>query len=89
MKKKSKDQETIESLGDLANMIGPHINRYQELTAPAVKRAQWMNFTIMMTLCISVTLLAIFKIIDASAATGLIGAIIGYVFGHIYASKRN
>ncbi len=46
-----------------------------------------MNFSIMITLCVGVIALAYTKVIDGSAATGLIGAVIGYVFGHIY-SKR-
>jgi uncharacterized membrane protein YjjP (DUF1212 family) len=59
----------------------------QENTGKIVRRAQYLNFIIMLLICVAVTLLAFFGTIDGSAATGLLGAIIGYVFGYIY-SKR-
>jgi hypothetical protein len=78
----------LESATPLIQAIAPLLKTNQEKQAPIIKRSQWMNFVIMMTLCISISVLAYFKIIDGSAATGLIGAIIGYVFGHIYSNKE-
>ena len=59
----------------------------QENTGKIIRRSQYMNFIVMTLICIIVTTLAFFGTIDGSAATGLLGAIIGYVFGYIY-SKR-
>lgn len=80
-------EELVKLIKDLGVSLGPLLLKNKELDAPIIKRQQWMNFTIMMLLCAGVILLAWVKAIDGSAATGLIGAVIGYVFGHIY-SKR-
>ena len=77
----------VKTIKDLGLSLGPLLLKNKELDAPIVKRQQWMNFIIMITMCIGVIVLAYTKIIDGSAATGLIGAVIGYVFGHIYSKK--
>ncbi len=89
MKKQNEEdsEKFMEMFNKLGQTFGPMFLKNQEINAPIIKRQQWMNFLIMITLCIGVIVLAYFKIIDGSAATGLIGAVIGYVFGHIY-SKR-
>jgi hypothetical protein len=78
------DDEGIEALKDLGKTFGPMILEYQKVNAPLLKRAQNINFIIMFVLCVGVFGLAFTRAIDGSAATGLIGAVIGYVFGHIY-----
>lgn len=85
----SKDEsaETLKALAPLVDSIAPVISKYQENNLPIIKRNQWMNFLIMISLIFIVSGLAYTKIIDGSAATGLIGAVIGYVFGHIYSNK--
>ena len=91
---KNKKEETEDNSEKLLAMIkelgitlGPLFLKNQEINAPIIKRSQWMNFSIMITLCLGVIVLAYTKVIDGSAATGLIGAVIGYVFGHIYSKK--
>ena len=81
-------EQFLALLKDLGVTFGPLFLKNQEINAPIIKRQQWMNFTIMITLCIGVIALAYAKVIDGSAATGLIGAVIGYVFGHIYSKKE-
>ena len=81
-------EEVIKLIKDLGVSLGPLLLKNKELDAPIIKRHQWMNFAIMMTLCVGVLALAYAKVIDGSAATGLIGAVIGYVFGHIYSKKE-
>ncbi len=95
-KEKTPEQEVIEEK-DLADFleqitpfiekVAPHIIEYQKIKAPQIKRHQCINFIVMMTILTSVSLLASYKIIDGSAATGLIGAVIGYVFGGLYQQK--
>ena len=89
MKRKNEDNtdELLTAIKELGVSLGPLLLKNKELDAPIIKRQQWMNFTIMMFLCVGVILLAWTKAIDGSAATGLIGAVIGYVFGHIYSKK--
>ena len=79
--------DLIEVLTPLIEVIGPILENQNKVKAPIVRRSQWMNFTIMCTIIVSLALLAYYNKIDGSAATGLIGTIIGYVFGHIYAKK--
>lgn len=79
--------EAVRALTPFVNALSPLIQKFQENNAPIVKRAQYMNFIFMMTVCLSVGLLAFFKVIDGSATTGLLGAVIGYVFGSIYSQK--
>ena len=88
-KEENKDngEELIKLIKDLGVSLGPLLLKNKELDAPMIKRQQWMNFSIMITLCVGVIALAYTKAIDGSAATGLIGAVIGYVFGHIYSKK--
>lgn len=89
-KKETEDngEELLKLIKDLGVAIGPMLIKNKELDAPIIKRQQWMNFFIMSTLCIGVFVLAYIKVIDGSAATGLMGAVIGYVFGHIYSKKE-
>jgi hypothetical protein len=85
----SKDEsaEILKALAPLVDSIAPVISKYQESNLPIIKRNQWMNFLIMISLILIVGILTYARIIEGSAATGLIGAIIGYVFGHIYSNK--
>lgn len=89
-------QDNIEEkdLGDILEQITPFVEKfapivieYHKIKAPHIKRHQWINFIIMMAILASVSLLAYYKIIDGSAATGLIGTVIGYVFGGLYRQK--
>lgn len=80
-------EQIITLIKDLGVSLGPLLLKNKEIDAPIIKHQQWMNFIIMITLCIGVIVLAYTKVIDGSAATGLIGAVIGYVFGHIYSKK--
>lgn len=68
-------------------VLAPKIIEYQKVREPGIKRAQIINFVIMMTIVMAVFVLAWYKIIDGSGVTGLIGAIIGYVFGGLYQQK--
>jgi hypothetical protein len=89
-KQKSQNEELndfIKAATPLVNVLNPLVNSFQEANKPVLRRAQWMNFIIMISLIIIIGGLAYTKIIDGSAATGLIGAIVGYVFGHIYSNK--
>jgi len=87
-KVKDNDEKLFTTIKELGVALGPLFLKNQEINAPIIKRQQWMNFAIMITLCIGVIALAYTKVIDGSAATGLIGAVIGYVFGHIYAKRE-
>lgn len=89
MAKKKKEEEpnpdqSLEMLMDLGETFGPMLLKNKELDVPIIKRQQYMNFSIMLIICLGVIFLTYFKVIDGSAATGLLGAVIGYVFGHIY-----
>ena len=86
MVKQPKDND-LEDISRLIKRAEPIILKYLEVNKPVVKRTQIMNFIIMMTLCLGIISLAIYNKIDGSAATGLIGAIIGYVFGSLYKTK--
>lgn len=82
------NKELLEMIERLGDKFGPMLLKNKELNAPIIKRQQWMNFGIMSIICVGVVWLAYSKVIDSSAATGLIGAVIGYVFGHIYQKKE-
>jgi len=86
-KEEIEDKKLIWLIKDLGVSFGPLLLKNKELDAPIIKRQQWMNFIIMITLCVGVIVLAYTKAIDSSAATGLIGTVIGYIFGHIYSKK--
>ncbi len=81
-------QELVKVIKPLADIIAPTLLKIKELDAPVIKRAQWMNFVIMIGLALLIGILTYTGKIDGSAATGLIGAIIGYVFGYIYAKRE-
>ena len=91
-KKQNQSEEELTNLMKVATplieAITPLVDKVQNNNKPVLKRAQWMNFIIMFSLIIIIGTLAYTKTIDGSAATGLIGAIIGYVFGHIYSYKN-
>ena len=78
----------LEQIIDLVQIGGPHYVESQKVKAPIIKRNQCINFIVMMTIIITIGILAFYRIIDGSAATGLIGAIIGYVFGGLYQSGK-
>lgn len=80
--------DIAEQLTPFVKTLAPQIIEYQKIREPVIRRGQWINFIIMMTTLLSITILAVYKIVDGSAATGLIGAIIGYVFGGLY-QQRN
>ncbi len=79
--------DILEQITPFIEKLAPQIFEYQKIKAPQIKRHQYINFIVMMTILVSVSLLAYYKIIDGSAATGLIGAVIGYVFGGLYQQK--
>ncbi len=88
-------QNQEENLGDFLEQItpfvealAPRIVEYQKVREPIMKRWQLINFTVMMTVLLTVGILAYYGKIDGSAATGLIGAVIGYVFGGLYQQKN-
>ncbi len=72
----------------LIEKLGPMVIEYQKITEPRVKRVQIINSIIMVTLILAIAILAYLKLIDGSAATGLFGAIIGYVFGGLYNQNK-
>ena len=88
MAQSKKNDEGLEKLGEFIKELAPHYIKIQELNAPNIRRSQWMSFIVMMSILLGTIILAYYKIIDSSAATGLIGAVIGYVFGHIYSNKQ-
>ena len=91
MPKKQDDEdlkELIEVISKAIQRAEPLISKYFDYRLPLIKRAQLMNFAIMGIICIGVILLALESKIDGSAATGLIGAIIGYVFGSLYRTRK-
>ena len=81
--------DALEQITPFIEKLAPQIIEYQKDRAPQIRRYQYINFTIMMTILLSVSILAYYKIIDGSAVTGLIGAVIGYVFGGLYHQKSN
>lgn len=80
--------EFLEQITPLVESVAPALIEYQKNQAPLVKRNQLINAIIMFTILLGIIFLAYNQIIDGSAATGLIGAIIGYVFGGLY-QQRN
>ena len=93
MKDKPENNETedlerlAKVLKPLADTLAPTFLKIKELEAPIIKRQQWMNFCVMIALAILIGSLTFFGKIDGSAATGLLGSIIGYVFGYIYGKR--
>lgn len=79
--------DILEQITPFIEKLAPQIIEYQKIRAPQIKRHQYINLLVMMTILVSVSLLAFYKTIDGSAATGLIGAVIGYVFGGLYQQK--
>lgn len=80
--------EALRKITPFVKEISPSLLENQRIKAPIIKRGQIINFSVMMTLILSIGILAYFKIIDGSAATGLLGAIIGYVFGGLYNKNK-
>lgn len=80
--------ETLEQITPFVESLTPKIIEFQKVKAPIIKRNQIINFIVMMTILIGVLVLAYNNTIDGSAATGLIGAVIGYVFGGLYQQKN-
>lgn len=79
--------ELLEQITPFLQVLAPSIVEYQKVKEPIIKRNQIINFIVMMTILIGVIILAYNNIIDGSAVTGLIGAVIGYVFGGLYQQK--
>jgi uncharacterized membrane protein YjjP (DUF1212 family) len=92
MKEKETDIKDIENLvkvlKPLADTLAPAFLKIKELEAPVIRRQQWMNFVIMVLLAGLIGVLTYLGRIDPSAATGLLGSIIGYVFGFIYGKRE-
>jgi len=82
-------EEGMSDLKELIEKVAPHFIEYHKIRAPLIRRQQIFNFVIVISIILAVVGLAYFKIIDGSAATGLIGAIIGYVFGSLYPTNVN
>ena len=80
--------EILEKLAPIADKIVELINKHNEVRGPLIRRWQNINFLIMALILVIVGGLAYVQVIDGSAVTGLIGAIIGYVFGGLYQQKR-
>ena len=76
--------EFINKITPLLESLAPKYIEYQKLKEPQIKRSQYMDFIVMSLIIISIAGLTYFRIIDGSAATGLFGAVIGYVFGGLY-----
>jgi len=90
MAKKEEDSEFTEltkALGPILPKIGALLENINKANAPIIRRWQYMNFIIMMSLVVAISVLAYSKVIDGSATTGLFGVIIGYVFGYLYSKK--
>ena len=83
-KRKSENEEVLRLLGIIAEkwLI------LEDKKIPLIKRWQCINFVIMLLVLSGVVFLAYMGKIDGSAATGLIGAVIGYVFGSLYVKER-
>jgi hypothetical protein len=98
MKAESKNEENAENvdIGEviakitpLIEVVAPKYIEYQKLKEPEIKRSQYMDFSVMSLIIVSIAGLTYFKIIDGSAATGLFGAVIGYVFGGLYKREES
>ena len=79
--------ESLEQITPFIEALAPRLIEYQKIREPIIKRGQWINFIVMMTILLSVSILAFYKVIDGSAVTGLIGVVIGYVFGSLYQQR--
>ena len=80
--------DILEQITPFVETLAPKIVEYQKVRAPQIKRYQYVNFIIMMSILLSVFLLTYCELIDGSAATGLLGAVIGYVFGNLYRREK-
>jgi|GEM_PF-3167271 len=81
--------DSLEQITPFIEALAPKVIEYQKVREPVIKRAQIINFIIMASIILSISLLAWHRVIDGSAVTGLIGAVIGYVFGGLYQQKNN
>ncbi len=80
--------EISEALKPLIDSLAPCLLEHQKINAPIIKRQQIINFIIMFGILVSITMLSFLNIIGGSAVTGLIGAIIGYIFGGLYQNRN-
>jgi hypothetical protein len=76
--------EFVNKITPLVELLAPNYIEYHKIRAPEIKRAQYMDFIVMFLIIISIAILTYLKILEGSAATGLFGAVIGYVFGGLY-----
>ena len=79
--------DALEQITPFIEVLAPNILEYHKIREPLIKRSQWMNFVVMVLILGSVFTLAFYGVIDGSAATGLIGAVVGYVFGGLYQQR--
>ncbi len=79
--------EMLKKITPFIQIAAPRFIEYHKIKAPQIILNQVINFIIMIGILVAVSFLAYNKIIDSSAATGLIGAVIGYVFGGLYRQK--
>ncbi|MFA4935467.1 MAG: hypothetical protein WC568_06490 [Candidatus Methanoperedens sp.] len=79
--------ELLKKITPFVEVVAPRFIEYQKIKAPQILLDLSINFIIMVLILGLVSYLAFYKIIDGSAATGLIGAVIGYVFGGLYQRK--
>jgi hypothetical protein len=91
MAKKTTQDESLQTLlviKQISDSIGTNVLKNQEINAPLIKRSQNMNFIVIFSICLVIGILAFFGKIDGSATVGLLGSMIGYVFGGIYGRKE-
>jgi len=93
MGKINMDEDT-KKIMDFIQPIVPHIpeiiNIYykdREKEIPLYRLKYWMHLTIMIFIISSISFLAYCKIIDGSATVGIIGTMVGYVFGKLYSKN--
>jgi len=79
--KKQNEEDKTENIIKIAETVIPPLMEYFKFKTP---KEQWSNRMVTMAILAMITLLALFKIIDGSSTTGLIGVIIGYVFSKLY-----
>lgn len=71
----------------LAKELMPTATLWLENNHQSSERDQKYNLILMGSTLSVILILALFGIIDSSGATGLLGAIIGYVFGGFFHTK--